>query len=1290
MSELGEVEQQQLTLWGESIKEQFDEVFSVDLKSKKGNGPSIFCIGRTKLYFVQLTKGKTQLLLDCPIPLLSAILSGKSDEVGLETKVHGRVDLHTSKANDIIHALRQKIFMEMYPGMDEKENAQIVVKVPEDRLNDLTKVDRPCGNYKAAYLAECEASGTPVREDIAFDVEHLFSSNNVKEFNLEEFEGPLSTNDIKCLLGALRYNPYFTALKMRNHKLEKEQAMAMLACLRSNRAIESVSLGGLQANKDFYVELFKELGSNKQCAVRELNLSDNKEFGDTGSTALSNWISALPHGVSVLDLSNCAMRGKGIATICGAFKKNAQVNTTLTRLDLSQNRFEAEGSSALAAFLAQPNALTQLYLRDCGATLDLILGALNRGTSREIRELDISANKVTPKSTHLSVFVRSSSTITKLNVSATGFTAEMLKELLASIKSNPYLQSIELIASKNAFGLAGARVIMDEGGDMTNITSLDISENDFDDESMIAVCHGLARAVSVKKLDLSRNMPSKGRSRDLAIEGLINLITSPDSALEHFTFCGGKGTQLGPDMLRLIDAMGDAIISGLDITGHAIGNKGASSLGKMLQSNHTLHSLVWDENGTTLVGFKNFRKGLKRNSSLKSMSLPILDIEAALSKESDKPGFLKVIRDLEACIVNNNSPKSKFKAKEARGGNEFLFFSTSQREALEKQIVKLKSKGKKPSEDDQIAIKDAENFETVIGDLHIAKADTLAELEVALKAKLQSIAEELSPLLAQHLMGLKRKMLDIIKNGYASLDEDTVRRIGTGISFGTREVDVKELQDVMVVAAGADIAVRSQESYQSAVDIASDYCFEKLEENLIQITERLQNEVEEAKLKPKKVKKHKKDKSDSIGLVKDGSSGSLATTSSASSKTKDKTRSKPVVEESDDETAATSANDGGDGAATPDDGEIEEAAEVEEVAEEEETVDDATTQDDATAEDDATEPESGTATPPTESADDGAVRTHSQPSLLAAPSGGLNQMGGSGPISVAPKKMPPALPKSGPPPTPKFKLPGMMGPAVPGGPPPAALAGGTSGGPPASGPPSTPGEAKFAPKGPPPKVPMGFPPKVPVVGPVPAGGAPPTPVVAGAVGKVAALQMKLGTPGGPPPGTAPGTPGKGPGPLRPAGVAPPIPMVLPGVKKVGAAPATPVTAAPSAPASSSKDEKDKSKDKTKEDKDKPKDKKKTEAPKSSSKTPTKTSSKPTSAGGKKKDGDKDATFISNVTSQGAASGLSAASTQAAPEGALDNMTQATGGPMVDPRANRAGGAARRRPPTRRPQGPSAV
>ena len=1134
-------------------------------------------------------------------------------------------------------------------------------------MQDLPKIERPCGNFKAAYLAECEASNTPVREDIAFDVEHLFSANNVKEFNLEEFEGPLSMADIKCLLGALRFNPYFTALKLRNIKLEKDQAIAILACLRANRAIESLSLAGLITSKDFYSDLFKELGANKQCAVRELNFTENKEFGDTGATALANWVSGLSYGVSVLDLSQCQIRGKGIATVCTALKKNTQVSTTLTRLDLSGNRLEADGSSALAAFLAQPNALTQLYLHDSATSLDLILGALNRGTSREIRELDISSNKLAAASAkasgnQLSGFVRSSSTLIKLNISGTGPTADIFKELLTAIKGNPYLLSVDLNASKNSLGVAGGRVLMDEGGDMTNITSLDVSENDFDDEAMIAACTGLSRSISIKRLDLSRNLPSKGKARDLAVESLINLITSPESSLEYLTFCGGKGTQLGADMLRLIDAMGDAVITGLDITGHAIGNKGASSLGKMLQSNNVLTSLSWDENGTTLVGFKNFRKGLKRNTTLKYMSLPILDIETALSKESDKPGFLKVIRDLESCIVNNNSPKSKFKAKDAKGGNEFLFFSTSQREALERHIVKLKSKGKKPADEDLVAIKDAENFETVIGDLHIAKADALHAMEAALKLKLQKMAEELSPFFAQHLGELKTRMINIIQEGYASLDESTVRRIGMNISFGTREVDVKELQEVMVIAAGSDIGLRADASFQSAVDIAADYCFEKIEDNLIQITERLQNEVEEAK-KPKKVKKHKKDgsRSDGGGMVKDSSSGSLAST-----KSKDKRRTEESDEEESTATTATTA--------VP-----EEDPEEEEPANEPE--DDLYVEDEDTVPDETAHAETGTSTPPTEAAEDDSSlqRTSSAPqNVMLGPPPPVATMGGSGPISVPPKKMPPALPKSGPPPLPKFKMPMPAGGAPPPGPL-SASAGGSS--PTGSGP--SPGGG-FAPKGPPPKVPSGFPPK---------SAAPPMPNMGGSVGggdkpvpgKLAPMlvQLKLGQPGQP---AAPGGPAPGGAPPRMPSTGPPVSGGPPKIS----APVTPSTTTPikkPAPPTGTPPDKLSSKDKEKDKKEKEKEKKdKKDTPsKTTSKAPA--SSKTSSS---KKGPAAPEPFMSNVAAQGASSGLSAGSTQVAEEGAIDAVTQATGGPMADPRANRAAGAARRRPPTRRPQGPTAV
>jgi len=61
-------------------------------------------------------------------------------------------------------------------------------------------------------------------------------------------------------------------------------------------------------------------------------------------------------------------------------------------------------------------------------------------------------------------------------------------------------------------------------------------------------------------------------------------------------------------LIPLIDAIGtnDSIVY-LDISGNNLGNRGAMAMSKALQTNTTLTTLHWDENGTTLQGFRNFR-----------------------------------------------------------------------------------------------------------------------------------------------------------------------------------------------------------------------------------------------------------------------------------------------------------------------------------------------------------------------------------------------------------------------------------------------------------------------------------------------------------------------------------------------------------------------------------------------------------------------------------------------------------------------------------------------------------
>jgi hypothetical protein len=76
-----------------------------------------------------------------------------------------------------------------------------------------------------------------------------------------------------------------------------------------------------------------------------------------------------------------------------ALKRNPTLTLSLTHLSLSHNNIGAEGSLALAEFLATPNCLQKLQLRTTGITLETIWGALLRGCVRELTSLDLSGNR---------------------------------------------------------------------------------------------------------------------------------------------------------------------------------------------------------------------------------------------------------------------------------------------------------------------------------------------------------------------------------------------------------------------------------------------------------------------------------------------------------------------------------------------------------------------------------------------------------------------------------------------------------------------------------------------------------------------------------------------------------------------------------------------------------------------------------------------------------------------------------------------------------------------------------
>jgi len=130
-------------------------------------------------------------------------------------------------------------------------------------------------------------------------------------------------------------------------------------------------------------------------------------------------------------------------------------------------------------------------------------------------------------------------------------------------------------------------------------------------------------------------------------------------------------SQLRQDLLPLIAILSlNTTLTSLDITGHQMGNKGATALGKALQINNKLLHIAWDDNGTTLPGFSYFRIGISGNKSVVRMPLPLVDINLAMKGAfeagSTNEKLLQVIRDIEQCVYRNAA--AMFASSSARTG----------------------------------------------------------------------------------------------------------------------------------------------------------------------------------------------------------------------------------------------------------------------------------------------------------------------------------------------------------------------------------------------------------------------------------------------------------------------------------------------------------------------------------------------------------------------------------------------------------------------------------------------
>ncbi|KAL5021980.1 hypothetical protein ScPMuIL_001135 [Solemya velum] len=648
------------------------------------------------------------------------------------------------------------------------------LKTMHDMIRDLeAKPVSPCGGYTMMYACMCDYHGLPYRDEVAWDVDTIYLSQDSKELCLQDFDH-LNSRDMAPIISALEHNPWFTKLNANNVRLTPEAMVEILRVMKRNAVIEELCLSGTGMTSDFTQKLATAILSNSGSQLSKVDLSLNP-IDERGAIHFIGATSSLSRGLSYLDMSRIKLSGKGLNKLVETLSQGPHLSSTLTFLNLSDNSSKGEDLQYLYNFLAQPNAITHLNLSGTDCALDHLFGAMLRGSCTCVRSLQLSRNTYTHKKMKDIVvqqswkrFFSSVVALEHLDLSCNKLPPEALKELLLGIASNRHIASLHLDISSNELQTQGAHNLGSCIADLRQITSLDISNNGFDQE-ITNLTTWIGQNKSLKHLALGRNFSGiKPKHLSNTLDSIVQLIQDDDSAIVSLSLADSR---LKSSLAVVVNALGSNVsLTEINLSGNSMGDYGARMLSKALQINNHLQTIQLDKNGLTAQGFEDIAEAMEKNYVLKKMPTPLNDAAAALRTQQERTE--KALQRIEELLQRNHSPQ-KFASDQAyRLQQGFLISSTQQ--MVDRLVVQVQdninalSIGSTNSfeadiQQTQDIVKDADNSKQLLPQLQDIAMKSL-DAGNPVDTKLREMAAELNGVLQKHIQRTVTDMIECTKS----------------------------------------------------------------------------------------------------------------------------------------------------------------------------------------------------------------------------------------------------------------------------------------------------------------------------------------------------------------------------------------------------------------------------------------------------------------------------------------------------------------------------------------------
>ncbi|XP_014676998.1 PREDICTED: leucine-rich repeat-containing protein 16A-like [Priapulus caudatus] len=707
---------------GHHVPLSFTRMMRIDAKGKGCFEMKILVLAKHRLYIlgqkaptkiehsvhyleVQGMESKTPSLLTLQVP------GKKMSFLSLE-KITDEMDMVIKRICCSIH--------EIFPHQSLGKLVGTATLLPHERRTSLDESLRQvevaaevgaCGGFTAMYGCLADMYGLPFREEVAWDVDTIYMSHNSRELCLQDFDH-LDIRDLIPVVAVLEYSTWFISLSSKDMKLSQDVQQHIVRVVEASTSLEELSLVAAGLKCTFISTFVLEVVTAK---VERCHTTVGTEQG------------------------------------CGQLLHKIPV---------------------LTSFLVQASSLSHLNISSMDCPLETVFATLMQSCCPTLSSIDLSMNPFQSRSSRdkLAVvlscvkdFFASCHSLRDVKLAGCRLPTDVIKCVLLGIACNKKLHGVSLDLSANEMRKDGAYLLDVVLPGITNIVSLDISDNGFDNESSV-VCTALSRNKSIRHVAMGKNFNSI-KPRNLLpqiLEYVVQTIQTENS-IESISLADSK---LKVDTCVIINALGsNNTLSHIDLSGNLMGHSGAKMLAKALQINTKLTSLAWDRNNTNAQDFIEVAHAMEKNYTLQFMHLPLVDMASAAKENLEKTE--KALKKIEEYMFRNRAPQKMSSDQLFRLQQGILLGSTQH--MVDMLVMKIREDQemlkKSPHESirhdleaaDRLA-DDAARCKQLLPNLyHVAvSGDTSGS---SIERKLQEIANDLTKVVEKHMEENLRSMI---------------------------------------------------------------------------------------------------------------------------------------------------------------------------------------------------------------------------------------------------------------------------------------------------------------------------------------------------------------------------------------------------------------------------------------------------------------------------------------------------------------------------------------------------